>query len=99
MRVTWQVCTNKNPDKNIIILGDVNNYNISKLCIQLNLTNVITPPTRLNKILDVILLDNNIINYYNNPNVGPPIANSDHKAIILRPLEQNVIDDDPSETS
>ena len=67
---------NTNHLDSIIICGDFNDYDTSKLCTALDVFDIVTVPTRGDAILDKILVTKNIVNF--STELGPPIA-SDYK--------------------
>ena len=72
----------------IIVGGDFNDFCIRPLCEQFNFVNKVSSPTRLNSVLDLILIDEDLSTLYaDSAVVGPPIKNSDHNSVLLLPLE------------
>ena len=76
---TLDVVRNTYPDCGIVLLGDLNNLDISELLNCHNISQVVTVPTRGSATLD--LVTRNIHPFYNTPTVLAPIATSDHKIV------------------
>ena len=58
----------------IIVGGDFNDFCIRPLCEQFNFVNKVSSPTRLNSVLDLILIDEDLSTLYaDSAVVGPPI--------------------------
>ena len=72
------------PQYEIIITGDFNRTNIGYLSTSFDLKNIVTEPTRGNAILDIVLLGSSFSDKYE-VDVGPPVANSDHKTVLCSP--------------
>ena len=70
------------PNSKFAICGDFNTFDTRYLCSMLNVMNIINTPTRQNAILDFILLDNTLHNFYADCISYPPISSSDHNVIF-----------------
>lgn len=71
----------------IIIGGYYNDFPITFLQENFNLVNKVITPTRCNSILDMLLVGEDLADIYeDSTEVGPPIRNSDHNSVLLRPL-------------
>ena len=75
------------PDANILISGDINQMNLSSLCSNLGLHNVITEPTRGSKIIDVVLVSDRVSSSTFSVVIGAPLSTSDHKSIFFNPIK------------
>jgi hypothetical protein len=84
-------------DSKLIIAGDLNRFPTCELQNNLGLVPVVTSPTRGDRILDQILLDENILktsvdesaNNYDKRfevMICPRIGNSDHETVFIKPL-------------
>ena len=80
--------TNLVKDCHVVILGDLNHLPTSSLEQSLGLLQVVQEATRGNAVLDKILIEPPLDNYYNTPIVGPNFGKSDHLSIFLKPLLQ-----------
>ena len=67
----------------IIIAGDLNNFNTQGLETGFQLQKMIKQPTRGKNILDQILVDSSLADYYFPCKILPPISNSDHQVAWL----------------
>ena len=92
LAVTLQSLQNIHKNAGIIISGDRNSIEISALLsIDPSLKQIVTQPTRGDRILDVIVT--NLARYYNEPIIVPPImpdvsghgAPSDHSGVVAIP--------------
>jgi hypothetical protein len=74
--------------RHIIILGDFNAFDVSGLCSDLNLIDIVDKPTRMSKILDHILVDEGLKEVYDSSvlSIESPIGKSDHATLIAAPL-------------
>ncbi|XP_035670186.1 uncharacterized protein LOC118411807 [Branchiostoma floridae] len=70
------------PDVGVVVLGDLNRLDVSGLCSQHSLTQLVKVPTRDNAILDQILASDCLATYYQEPTTGPPIGDSDHNCVF-----------------
>ena len=75
-------------DSNLIILGDINNLPTSGLENSLSLRQVVQIPTRGASILDKILIDENICDFYCSPTTRPNFGRADHLAVMLQPVNR-----------
>jgi hypothetical protein len=77
--------TTKFPDCELIVCGDFNGFVLDPLLysFDLQITNNVQP-TRLNAILDHVLLSSNLIDHYN-ITIENPISTSDHNSILCKP--------------
>ncbi len=75
------------PDHHLIIVGDMNKFNTQNLCLDLDLLDIVTKPTRQDNILDHILMSKDLANNYNRDRViyDAPLASSDHLMITCVP--------------
>ena len=76
---------NDNPTVNLVICGDFNDLCYKDIETQHGIRNVIDFPTRGNATLDIVLLDNYLRNVFTTITSYPPLKNSDHNAILLKP--------------
>ena len=75
------------PNVNIIVAGDLNDFSILFLHEQFDLIDKVNTPTRINSILDRILVDEELsVLYEDSAIIGPPIKNSDHSSVLLSPI-------------
>ena len=74
------------PKGNLVIAGDFNKLPMDSMISSFNLYCCVNTPTHCDAILDNIFMDKNYATCYNKPEVGPPIAQSDHNTIIIYPL-------------
>lgn len=74
----------------VIILGDFNKFDTSSLCIDLDLFDIVSSPTRNDSVLDHVLVSNELSDVYNNDCVSynSPISSSDHKTICVTPISK-----------
>ena len=81
-----------NPFYRLIIAGDMNQFNTNNLCIDLGLVDIVTNPTRLDNILDHILMTKDLASNYDRERVtyDAPIASSDHLMITCIPHCDNI---------
>ena len=75
------------PNSEIIMCGDVNQYDTRSIESHLSLTNVVNAPTRLNNVLDKIFLTPDILHLYTEPLMLPPLSTSDHNCVLLKPSQ------------
>lgn len=71
----------------IFFVGDFNRVNTNFLEINFSVKNVIDIPTRHDATLDLILIPDNYVERYDDPNSFPPFGQSDHKVISVLPKE------------
>ena len=69
------------PNAFIILASDFNHFNHRDLRSSFNLRQLVKDPTRGQNILDLVLT--NLHKYYKQPEILPPIGNSDHNVILL----------------
>ena len=83
--------TTEYPSRDIMILGDFNDFEVKKLDEELDLTNIVTVPTRGANILDHILISEGLKPHYDSTTLRyeSPIGKSDHLTLILSPKQQN----------
>ena len=81
---------NEHPNREAIILGDFNDFNIDTLCKDFNLTDTVTKPTRGNNILDHIMISERLKSTYGTSQVSydAPIGKSDHLTLVLSPVNR-----------
>ena len=75
------------PNGKVIILGDFNAFDVTGLCNDLNLLDIVKKPTRGDNILDHILVDERLEDKYRSSSVSleSPIGKSDHATLIVSP--------------
>lgn len=72
------------PNDKLVIAGDFNDFSIDFLSDSFSLISRVTNATRLEAILDHILIDESLNNFYPDfADVGAPLQNSDHNTILL----------------
>ena len=71
------------PSSGIVIAGDFNKLNLTRLCNRFDLKKHVTAPTRGNNILDQY--STNIHKLFNPVQHLPPIGRSDHQCLLLIP--------------
>lgn len=74
------------PNYSVIITGDFNHVSTTMFESAYNLENVVVSPTRLNNILDLILLPGDLVQYYQDVDILPPIGMGDHNVVLLNPI-------------
>lgn len=74
----------KKPQYRCAILGDLNHYNPTKLCVDLNLVDLVELPTRGKNILDHVLISKELKSAYQ-VNYDCPLGKSDHLMITCFP--------------
>eukprot|EP00057_Strongylocentrotus_purpuratus_P013235 XP_011667709.1 PREDICTED: uncharacterized protein LOC100890752 [Strongylocentrotus purpuratus] len=77
----------QHPDAKFMILGDFNDLNTAPLHDELGFQQIVSKPTRGHNILDKVFTDSSEL--YKKPVVTSPISTSDHRTIIIDPI--NVI--------
>eukprot|EP00057_Strongylocentrotus_purpuratus_P006372 XP_011660846.1 PREDICTED: uncharacterized protein LOC105436707 [Strongylocentrotus purpuratus] len=77
----------QHPDAKFMILGDFNDLNTAPLLDELGFQQIVSKPTRGHNILDKVFTDSSDL--YKEPVVNSPISTSDHRTIIIDPI--NVI--------
>ncbi len=84
------------PTFHLILCGDFNHMNAASICNELDLTDVITQPTRGRNTIDHVLISRELICTYPASKVqyNAPICTSDHLTISVRP-DQSVSDSTP----
>jgi hypothetical protein len=80
---TCDTLLRKYVDAAIFISGDFNDFNCDCFTKQLNLTQIVSRPTRKTKILDKLFT--NCPGRYRTPEIFSPIGKSDHNVVIARP--------------
>ena len=80
----------RHSNRNLMLLGDFNHFDVCNLTSELNLTDIVDKPTRGSNILDHILISENLKSHYVSSNVKyeSPIGNSDHQSLIATPINQ-----------
>ncbi|KAI8493284.1 hypothetical protein Bbelb_292880 [Branchiostoma belcheri] len=66
----------------ILMGGDFNRVDISRLCTSHNLRQLVDRPTTDQAILDLIIT--NLNSYYSTPIISDPLATSDHNTVIMQ---------------
>ena len=74
------------PSSAIVIAGDFNKLNLTRLCSRFNLKKSILAPTRGNNTLDQVLT--NMRDMYNPTIHLPPLWHSDHQCLLLVPKQK-----------
>ena len=79
-------------NRQVMIMGDFNSFDVKALCSDLNLVDVVDKPTRQAKILDHILISDDLTNIYQSSSlsVESPVGKSDHATLILKPSSQEI---------
>ena len=77
------------PNSGVIIAGDFNKLNTSRLRNAFKFKQIIRFPTRGNNILDLILT--NLDQYYQEPEKFSPFGLSDHVSIVIQPRARSKI--------
>ena len=73
-----------NPDSNIMITGDFNNFDSSVFLQQFSLHNCVIAPTRKDSFLDQIWINSALASQYaDNASICPPLSSSDHSSVML----------------
>ena len=75
------------PNSGVILLGDFNKLNISRLKNNFKLKQIFKFATRGQNKLDLILT--NLKDYYENPTTLPPFGLSDHVTVKVLPLKRS----------
>ena len=76
----------RNPDQLLMICGDFNDFDSGMLVEDFDLINKVVLPTRANAILDKLWMNKELSRQYSDcASVGPPLGNSDHNSVILKP--------------
>jgi len=77
----------RSPQRRLVILGDLNQFNCDDLSCDLDMFDIIKNPTRGPNILDHILISKNLFEVYRSDNVvyNAPIGNSDHLTLYAVP--------------
>ena len=74
------------PNSGIILAGDFNRLNISRILKQFCLKQLVKVPIRNDAILDLVLT--NLHDHYCSPESLPPFGLSDHNTLIVQPLNK-----------
>ena len=74
------------PSSTIVIAGDFNKLNLTRLCNRFNLKKSILAPTRGNNTLDKVLT--NMRDMYNLTLHLPPLGHSDHQCLLIVPKQK-----------
>lgn len=77
-------CLSLNPDGNLIVCGDFNNFDTRDLALSYSLENKVIAPTRGNNILDMIFMTDSLSEYYPKADILSPLCTSDHNCLLLR---------------
>ena len=82
------------PSREIIVLGDFNDFETARLTDDHNLTDIVTAPTRGKNVLDHILISEGLIPTYMHETsllrYESPIGKSDHLSLILSPATKRI---------
>ena len=82
------------PQDKIIIAGDFNDFSTSHLIESFCLVNRVDEATRNLSILDRILIEDFLCDFYPQmATVGPPLDKSDHNSVVLRAINQSRFSD------
>ena len=75
------------PFYNVIVVGDMNQFDVHGVCSDLDMLDLIVKPTRQGNVLDHILISSSFAKNYDPKDVlyDAPICSSDHKTIFCRP--------------
>lgn len=75
------------PNRNFVILGDFNEFDVKKLCLDLSLMDIVDKPTRGMNTLDHVLISEGLIPHYDSSSLSyeSPIGKSDHLTLIIEP--------------
>jgi hypothetical protein len=73
----------QHPNTSVLVVGDFNHM-IDKPLLDLSLKQIVKSATRKTAILDKIYTD--ISDWYQQPQILPSIARSDHESVILLPI-------------
>lgn len=74
------------PQYQVIIVGDLNRFNVERLCTDLNLTDIVKKPTRGQNILDHIIISSGLTRIYGERvEYDCAIGKSDHLMITCTP--------------
>ncbi len=76
----------RNPNQNIFVCGDFNDFPTHKFAEDFNFTNFVLSPTRKDSVLDQFWIDERTSNFYQYAEIGAPLGNSDHNTVILNPI-------------
>lgn len=84
---------NGHPKREVIILGDFNDFDVGQVCKDLYLADIVREPTRGQSILDHIMISEGLKPIYDFSHVSyeAPIGKSDHLTLVLSPnnLQRN----------
>ena len=80
---TLDTLLNRHPNAGIILTGDFNHFQDKYITNQYIIVQIVNKPTRDDKILDKIYT--NMCDIFNSVAILPPIATSDHRAVLLQP--------------
>ena len=80
----------KFPNRDIIILGDFNKFDVRLLETDLSLADIVKKPTRGASTLDHVLISDNLKRIYDPSNVtyNPPVGKSDHLTLLIEPNKE-----------
>ena len=80
--------SSNNLDGEVIVAGDLNDFDVDSLCRNLDLVKKVTSPTRGDSILDHCLVSSGLELSYPDATVGPPLSTSrrgSHGQVLLQP--------------
>jgi hypothetical protein len=86
--------SNDHLEGEVIIAGDLNNFDVDSLCRILDLVKKVTSPTRGESILDHCLVSSGLDNFYPEAIVGPPLSTSrrgSHGQVHLQPYDSQSV--------
>lgn len=75
-------------DHDVYIAGDFNLVDPSTFEVYYGINNIIHEPTRLDNILDLILIPEHYISHYQKPVFLSPLAGSDHNVLFVEPQQR-----------
>ncbi|RXG72239.1 hypothetical protein Avbf_04667 [Armadillidium vulgare] len=75
----------------VIVIGDMNELPHERLFSTLKLQNLVKEPTHKNSVIDLILTD--APHLFGEPQLLPPIGNSEHHCVFIKPALQNCYPD------
>ena len=76
------------PGSAIYLAGDFNHVDSSPFEIAFGIENIVFNPTRMNAILDLVLIPDQYADLYSKPMYFPPFGMSDHNVILIKPTRK-----------
>jgi hypothetical protein len=87
------IILSRNPDQLFMVCGDFNDFDTSVLIENFDLTNKVVLPTRGGAFLDMLWMNEELSQHYPDcATIGPPLANSDHNCVVLKPAGKRRVD-------